>query len=257
MTHEFMNRQQQQAVLFTFVRYEDYYIEDKGWDDEFGPIRYSVICGKGNRISVTPEYVDKNNLLLSMLSLAQAILPKYSMDPIDMFNQPFHEEDRALIIDWCREFGLPLIYGDMDSSDSIGADRFLEGLDDIYRTFQLWARTEFDDIGIDNEYRNNKLEDCIQLFRTVHTAEAHLFIDYKGGIPQLSFSCYSLFDLAKVQLLFQIASRESGTVYKCEECHMFFIRTHGSRTLCDTCRPIRYRRSRRNKKEATNNASEE
>ncbi len=264
MTTDFLEVSQQQPVRFKYIRFPDYTIEREAYDTGYSTEHYDLICGVGEPLKSSVETISKNDLLLSMLVLAEKMLSKYKKTEGNyMPYATLHDEDVETVLEWCRRYGLPLCDDETTDGDGhVCVSGFLERLSIVYSLFQLWSRIEYDDTDPDNPYTNESVDRCKYLLQVCHSSEAFLTIDYSGQAPILCFFCRSVYELALTQLMFQITSKENGSIYKCEECHSFFVRYHAGRTLCDRCRPLRYKRSRRIKEErlkqeASSNASKE
>lgn len=196
------------------------------------------------------QIVDRNDVLISLLHLFEH-QPKPFAIHRDMNKYPIAAKES--ILEWCRKYGLPFHEYEEDLWTAHGyigfrIDAFQAKLRDVYSGYLLWRRVKYGDSSVNNPFGSVTIDECKDMLRLkLDGISLHPQVDF-GDEPRFILGCENLFDMATVQLAFHLPEGNNESTAICDECHTMFIRRHGSATLCDKCRPLRYQRTRRKQK---------
>lgn len=200
------------------------------------------------------QIIDRNDVLISLLHLFEHQPKPFSIYR-DVSKYPIAVKES--ILEWCRKYGLPCQEFEEDLWTTHGyigfrIDAFQTKLRDVYSGYLLWQRIKYGDKFENNPFRSETIDECKDMLRLkLDGISLHAQVDF-GDVPRFLLGCENLFDMATVQLAFLLPEGNNETAVRCDECHSTFIRHHGSEMLCDECKPLRYRRTRRKQKAQRN-----
>lgn len=235
-----------ESAMYHEIKFDDYTVE---WYGET-----AWILGKGKRFEGMVRVDDSQDrcqktrriILMSIINLWEAIKSACKFRPPNYVAILQNEECQNLVIEWCREYGLPYI-GDSENSVSLyssidperlgpeisvliendsleekinmilysGCDalRFLQDIHAISNRFWHW----FDDV---------ENERPLSMQRYNFAGNAIYYIDVRDGVPYLELAYSSILALARMQLLASIVSNPKkgyNSVKRCKMCHKWFI----------------------------------
>lgn len=235
-----------ESAMYHEIKFDNYTVE---WYGET-----AWIIGKGKRYEGMVRVDDSQDrcqktrriILMSIINLWEAIKSacKFRLPNYAAILQ--NEECQNLIIEWCREYGLPYI-GDSEKSVSLYSSIDLEGL-----STGMNMHIDIYDIGIETYKRLNSSCDALRFLQDIHAisnrfwqwrddvehgrplslqrynfaGNAVYYIDVRDGVPYLELSYSSILALARMQLLASIVSNPKeghNSVKRCKMCHKWFI----------------------------------